>query len=364
MALLQPWRYARCIPHLQRSLKVVNKVRANVQPKKRLGSTLHAPCEDVPDFGDYSVVLPPEPFVFGVSHIKPRPVPPHITKPPYAGISRVAENEPDSYEGDGGLRSGKRERIALGGESEFRIREAAKLAKKVRMYAGSLVQVGVMTDTIDEAVHEFIIAHGAYPSPLHYSGFPRSCCTSVNNIMVHGIPDDRPLEDGDIINIDITVYLNGYHGDTSETFLVGDVDAKGRSLVAATTLALQAGISACGPGQPFKHIGKAIHGAIHEPDIAMTDEDIPFSISPQFNGHGIGTDFHKPPWILHDVNDEPGVMVPGDCFTIEPCIVQGTNPIGWMFPDGWTTSTENCARSAQAEHMVLITESGADVLTE
>ena len=141
MALLQPWRYARCIPHLQRSLKVINKVRANVQPKKRLGSTLHAPCEDVPDFGDYSVVLPPEPFVFGVSHIKPRPVPPHIPKPPYAGISRVAENEPDSYEGDGGLRSGKRERIALGGESEFRIREAAKLAKKVRVYAGSLVQV-------------------------------------------------------------------------------------------------------------------------------------------------------------------------------------------------------------------------------
>jgi methionyl aminopeptidase len=143
MALLQPWRYARCIPHVQRSLKVINKVRANIQPKKRPGSTLHAPCEDVPDFGDYSVILPPEPFVFGVSHFKPRPVPPHIPKPPYADFSKIAENEADKYEGGGGLRGGKRERIALGGESEFRIREAAKLAKKVRVYAGSLAQVCV-----------------------------------------------------------------------------------------------------------------------------------------------------------------------------------------------------------------------------
>jgi len=182
--------------------------------------------------------------------------------------------------------------------------------------------------------------------------------------MVHGIPDDRRLEDGDIINIDITVYLNGYHGDTSQTFLVGDVDAKGQSLVAATTHALHAGISACGPGLPFKQIGQAIHDATHKSRLTNIDEEIPFSISPQFTGHGIGTDFHKPPWIFHDVNDEPGVMVPGDCFTIEPCIVQGTQPRGWIFPDGWTTSTENCARSAQAEHMILITESGADVLTE
>lgn len=131
------------MPHLQRSLKVINKVRANIQPKKRLGSTLHAPCEDVSDFGHYSVILPPEPFIFGVSHFKPRLVPPHIPKPPYADISTIAENEADKYEGGGGLRGGKRERIALGGESEFRIREAAKLAKKVRVYAASLAQVCV-----------------------------------------------------------------------------------------------------------------------------------------------------------------------------------------------------------------------------
>jgi len=199
---------------------------------------------------------------------------------------------------------------------------------------------------------------------LLYCGFPRSCCTSVNNIITHGIPDNRPLENGDIINIDITVYLNGYHGDTSETFLVGDVDAKGRALVGMSLLALHAGISACGPGNPFKLIGQAIHDAVHQLPIDSPEEENSYSICSQFAGHGIGTDFHKPPWIVHDINEEPGVMLPGDCFTIEPCIVQGRSARGWIFPDGWTTSTENCARSAQAEHMVLITETGADVLTE
>ncbi|KAF8806238.1 methionyl aminopeptidase [Phlegmacium glaucopus] len=293
------------------------------------------------DFGSYDVILPAEPFIFGIHHIQPRVVPDHIVKPPYARSSSAPPTE----------NSGK---IKLGGEVELKLREAALLAKKVREFASNQVKVGVTTNVIDAAIHDFIISHSAYPSPLLYSGFPRSCCTSVNNIIAHGIPDDRPLEDGDIINVDVTVFLNGYHGDTSQTFLVGDVDEAGRELVQITNQALEQAIGACGPGKHFRDIGKTIHNLLR---------DTNYSVSSQFTGHGIGTVFHSKPWILHHLNDEPGTMEPGHCFTIEPAIIEGPNPKGWIFPDGWTASTENCARSAQAEHMVLITEAGAEVLT-
>ncbi|KAF9235584.1 methionine aminopeptidase [Melanogaster broomeanus] len=298
-------------------------------------------------FGTYSVILPEEPFVWGVSHIAPRSVPSGIPRPPYA---RPPDDEkPKPYEGDG--------RIQLRSEKEIKLRASAKLAREVREFAGTLVRVpGVMTNSIDATIHDFIIARGAYPSPLLYSGFPRSCCTSINNVVSHGIPDDRPLEDGDIINIDITVYLNGYHGDTSQTFLVGNVDQQGRDLVEMTNAALEVGINACGPGRPFKAIGQAIHEFIH---------DTSYSVCTAFAGHGIGRAFHRPPWIYHSLNEEPGVMLPGHCFTIEPCVVQGSNPRIWIFPDGWTASTEASIqdRDAQAEHMILITETGVDVVT-
>ncbi|KII94586.1 hypothetical protein PLICRDRAFT_33389 [Plicaturopsis crispa FD-325 SS-3] len=297
--------------------------------------------------GQYSVILPKEPFVWGCSHIKPRTVPASIARPPYAiNPSPAEETTREEYSGDG--------RIPLGGDDERRLRAAATLARTVREYARTLAKVGVTTDELDAKVHEYIVSRGAYPSPLLYSGFPRSCCTSVNNIIAHGIPDERPLENGDIVNVDVTVYLDGYHGDTSQTFLIGDVDEPGRVLVQTTQEAVEAAINICGPGRPFRDIGRTIYDIVHKRG---------FSISPQFTGHGIGTVFHRTPWILHDRNDEPEVMLPGHCFTIEPCVVQGSNPSGWIFPDGWTTSTENCARSAQMEHMVLITETGAEVLT-
>ncbi|KAF9058181.1 methionyl aminopeptidase [Panaeolus papilionaceus] len=309
-------------------------------------ATVNGEEESYEDFGQYSIILPEEPFQFGVSHIKPRTAPHNIVKPDY-----VLQPHPSQHNIT--IRSpGK---IKLNGEEEMRIRKAAKLAKKVREFAGSLVQVGVTTNEIDRKIHDFIIRHQAYPSPLLYSGFPRSCCTSINNIIAHGIPDDRPLEDGDIVNIDVTVYFDGFHGDTSQTFLVGNVDEPGRELVEITNMALEQAISICQPGRPFKDIAQAIQDLIGNKN---------YSVSPQFTGHGIGKVFHSPPWILHHPNDEPGVMQPGHSFTIEPAIIQGTNPRGWIFPDGWTASTENCARSAQAEHMVLITENGAEVLTK
>ncbi|EPQ58880.1 methionyl aminopeptidase [Gloeophyllum trabeum ATCC 11539] len=287
----------------------------------------------------------------------PHPVPQHIRRPPYVGKSQDQAEDGfngDPWEGDG--------LIKLGTEEERRMRRAASLAKDVLTYAGDLVKPGTTTAEIDSLIHQYIISHNAYPSPLLYSGFPKSCCTSVNNIIVHGIPDDRPLQPTDLVNIDITVYLDGYHGDTSRTFALSpsSLDAPGAHLLATTELALNAGIAACGPGRPFKDIGRAVHACVERESRAR---GMQMCISTQFTGHGIGTVFHRPPWILHHLNDEPGVMVPGHCFTIEPAIIQGTNPRGWIFPDGWTTSTENCARAAQAEHTVLITYDGVDVLT-
>ncbi|KAI5121187.1 hypothetical protein M0805_005988 [Coniferiporia weirii] len=307
---------------------------------------------EIDDYGNYEIILPAEPPVWGVSHIAVRDVPEHIERPPYA-LSGRAPSDPDSdryhgdpYHGDG--------RIELGSESERRLRRAGALAKRVLKKAGELAKVGVTTNEIDATLHDFIIGNGAYPSPLRYAGFPKSCCTSVNNVVVHGIPDDRKLADGDIVNIDITVFLEGFHGDTSQTFLIGDVDPIGRELVQAASEALDIGIRACGPGVPFKAVGAAIHSFAKSRNL---------SISEQFTGHGIGTVFHRPPWVLHHRNDEPGTMLPGHCFTIEPALIIGRDPRAWIFPDGWTASTMDGCRSAQAEHMVLVTEAGVDVIT-
>ncbi|KIM38727.1 hypothetical protein M413DRAFT_447677 [Hebeloma cylindrosporum] len=339
-------RLARLAPELRsRTANGTKLHRSTRHLCARRFSTREEEPETFEDFGDYSIIFPPDPVVWGVSHIKPRTVPSHIVRPPYAFPGGDAADPPSHQNSS---------KIKLGGEAEHKIREVALLAKKVREFAGTQVKIGTTTNTIDSAIHEFIIAHSAYPSPLNYQGFPRSCCTSINNIIAHGIPDERPLNDGDIVNIDVTLYLNGYHGDTSQTFLVGDVDAPGRDLVEITNHALERAIAVCGPGVPFKRIGNAIS------QVLMGKE---YVVSSQFTGHGIGKVFHCSPWILHHLNDEPGIMEPGHCFTIEPAIIQGSNPRGWIFPDGWAASTENCARSAQAEHMILITENGADVLT-
>ncbi|KAI0638630.1 methionine aminopeptidase [Trametes polyzona] len=339
----------RTRPNLRHVPALHRRMTSNSDPSH----DAEGPSEHDLRFGCYDVILPSEPFVWGTAHIIPRGVPPHIPRPPY--VSDGVNPGPDAEQTHDSAAESTARRLITDKEDLQKLRTAARLAADVLNFAGSLVQVGRTTDAIDAAVHELVLACGAYPSPLRYKGFPKACCTSVNNVITHGIPDDRPLQDGDIVNVDITVYLDGFHGDTSRTFLVGDVDEKGRELVSVTEAALEAGIAACGPGRPFKAIGRAIHDLLRGKD---------FCVSPQFSGHGIGREFHRQPWILHHLNDEPGEMVPGDCFTIEPAIIQGTEPHGWTFPDGWTVSTENCARAAQAEHMVLITDDGAEVLTK
>uniref|UniRef100_A0A803KSD7 Methionine aminopeptidase n=1 Tax=Chenopodium quinoa TaxID=63459 RepID=A0A803KSD7_CHEQI len=213
---------------------------------------------------------------------------------------------------------------------------------------------GVKTDEIDEAVHQMIIDNGGYPSPLGYGGFPKSVCTSVNECICHGIPDSRPLEDGDIINIDVTAYLNGYHGDTSATFFCGEVDDEAKNLVQVTKECLDKAIAICGPGVEYKKIGRTIH------DHA---DKYGYGVVRQFVGHGVGRVFHADPVVLHCRNNDGGRMILNQTFTIEPMLTMGSyNPIMW--DDNWTVVTEDGSLSAQFEHTILITKDGAEILTQ
>ncbi|KAK9136030.1 hypothetical protein Syun_015360 [Stephania yunnanensis] len=268
-----------------------------------------------------------------------RPVPDHILKPPY-----VKSRQPP------GIASGHEVHDEKGKEC---MRASGKLAAQVLKYAGTLVKPGIKTDDIDEAVHQMIIENGAYPSPLGYGGFPKSVCTSVNECICHGIPDSRALEDGDIINIDVTVYLNGYHGDTSATFFCGDVDEKAKKLVQVTEECLHKAISICALGVDYKKIGKTIH------DYA---DKYGYGVVKEFVGHGVGRVFHADPVILHHRNNDGGRMLLNQTFTIEPMLTMGSsNPVMW--DDNWTVVTADGSLSAQFEHTILITENGAEILT-
>uniref|UniRef100_A0A0D3FAT4 Peptidase M24 domain-containing protein n=1 Tax=Oryza barthii TaxID=65489 RepID=A0A0D3FAT4_9ORYZ len=291
-------------------------------------------------------------------------VPKHIQRPPYVN----ARQRP-------GLHNGPEIHDERGIEC---MRASGKLAAQVLKFAGTLVEPGITTDEIDKAVHQMIVDNGAYPSPLGYCGFPKSVCTSVNECICHGIPDSRPLEDGDIINIDVTVYLNrvflcisslylhkcqsmtmvagqlGYHGDTSATFLCGNVDDKAKKLVQVTRECLDKAISICAPGVEIKRIGRTIQ------DHA---DKFKFGVVRQFVGHGVGQVFHAEPVVLHFRNNEWGRMTLNQTFTIEPMLTVGSvNPVIWS--DDWTAVTEDGSLSAQFEHTILITEDGAEILTQ
>lgn len=238
-----------------------------------------------------------------------------------------------------------------------KMRKSGRCAREVLDIAGRLVKAGVTTDEIDAAVHAACVERGAYPSPLNYRNFPKSCCTSVNEVICHGIPDERPLEDGDIINIDITVYLDGYHGDCSEMFCVGGKDAideKGRKLLQTTYDCWIKSMELVKPGVNYNVIGKTIE------DYVKTEG---FSTVRSFCGHGIGSVFHTAPNIYHyTVNQDLQEMQAGHVYTIEPMICEGfADP--YMWPDDWTATTADGGRSAQFEHTLLVTEDGVEALT-
>jgi len=241
------------------------------------------------------------------------------------------------------------------------MRRAGQLAAEVLLFAGKLVQPGIHTDQIDAHVHEEIVRRGAYPSPLNYRGFPKSVCTSVNEVICHGIPDSRPLADGDIINIDITVYTDGVHGDTSVTFEVGDVDEHSQMLVRETRNAMYAGIQAVRPGAPVHAIGRAIerHAQAHQLGVVR-----------DFIGHGVGTEFHSSLQIPHYYDRRHATLLADAMtFTIEPMLTLGT-PEMYLWDDEWTAVTADQRRSAQFEHTLLCVAasqntagSGAEILT-
>ncbi|HZZ84704.1 MAG TPA: type I methionyl aminopeptidase [Anaeromyxobacteraceae bacterium] len=269
----------------------------------------------------------------------PLPVPPEIARPDYAVSGRPKRT------GGGDVKTP---------EELVRLRRACADAARVLQVAGAAVRPGITTDALDAVAHAEIVRLGCYPSPLNYGGFPKSICTSVNEVICHGIPDSRPLAEGDIVNLDITVFKDGMHGDCSATFLVGEVDAESKRLVRVAKECLDLGIAAVKPGLQIRVIGRAIeaHAIRHG-----------FGVVRAYCGHGIGASFHTQLQIPH--HDTPGaktVMVPGMTFTIEPMITAGTwEALVWR--DDWTAVTADGKRSAQFEHTVVVTEDGAEILT-
>ncbi|KAI9490924.1 peptidase M24, structural domain-containing protein [Zychaea mexicana] len=234
------------------------------------------------------------------------------------------------------------------------MRKVCKIAREVLDIGAAAIRPGITTDEIDRIVHEATIERGAYPSPLNYYNFPKSVCTSVNEVICHGIPDKRPLQDGDIVNIDVTCYLGGFHGDLNESYLVGNVDEKGQKLVKVARECLQKAIDAVKPGMKYRDFGKIIetHATANGLSVVRT-----------FCGHGINQLFHCAPNVPHYANNKAiGVCKPGHVFTIEPMINEGT----WkdvLWDDQWTATTADGKRSAQFEHTLLVTEDGVEILT-
>lgn len=240
-------------------------------------------------------------------------------------------------------------------ETIEKIRVAGRIAAQALQVVGEAVRPGVTTDELDRIGHEFIISHNAYPSCLGYMGFPKSLCTSINEVICHGIPDDRPLEDGDIVNVDITAYYDGVHGDTCAMFEVGNVDEESHLLIERTRNAMMRGIKAVRPGREINVIGRVIESYAHRFDYGVVRD---------FTGHGVGEAFHSglivPHYDAAPAHNE--VMEEGMVFTIEPMLNLGG--IEWeQWDDDWTVVTKDRGRSAQFEHTIVVTEDGAEILT-
>ncbi|KAI8475143.1 MAG: methionine aminopeptidase [Monoraphidium minutum] len=275
----------------------------------------------------------------------PRKVPDSIPRPDYA-VTGIPTSEVESRQ--------QRNVVCRSAEEIAGIRAACRAGRDALDAAARAVRPGVTTDEIDRVVHDALVEAGAYPSPLNYYNFPKSVCTSINEVICHGIPDQREMAAGDIVNVDVTAYIGGWHGDLNETFAVGEVDEASKQLIRVTHDSMMAAIAVCRPGVRFRDIGDVInrHVTSHGMSVVKT-----------YCGHGIGDLFHCAPNIPHYAHNKAvGVMKEGMVFTIEPMVNAGT----WrdtMWPDGWTAVTADGKRSAQFEHQIVITADGADILT-
>ena len=267
-----------------------------------------------------------------------RPVPANIPRPEYVGKKAPTLGEADVKDAD----------------TIARMRTAGQLAGRALEEVGRHVRPGVTTDYLDQVGHEFLVAHGAYPSTLGYRGYPKSLCTSLNEVICHGIPDDTVVGDGDIVNIDITAFIDGVHGDTNATFLAGDVDEESRLLVERTHESMMRGIRAVKPGRQLNAVGRVIESYAKR---------FGYGVVRDFTGHGIGTTFHSGLVVPHYDDPSTDVMMEvGMTFTIEPMLTLGVISYD-IWSDGWTAVTRDHKRTAQFEHTILVTEDGHEILT-
>uniref|UniRef100_A0A7E4UVS7 Methionine aminopeptidase n=1 Tax=Panagrellus redivivus TaxID=6233 RepID=A0A7E4UVS7_PANRE len=278
-----------------------------------------------------------------------RTVPDHIRRPDYADHPSGVSLSERAAKAAGTI-------LVLNDEEIEGMRVAGRIGREVLDEVGKAIAVGVTTEELDRVCHEACIERECYPSPLGYYNFPKSCCTSVNEIVCHGIPDARPLENGDLCNVDVTIYKNGYHGDLNETFFVGDkVSPENRKLVQVTYECLMQAIAMVKPGLKYRELGATIqkHATANG-----------LSVVKSFCGHGINKTFHTNPNVPHYLgNRAMGVMKAGHTFTIEPMINIGSHETT-MWPDDWTAATKDGKPSAQFEHTLLVTDNGCDILTE
>lgn len=267
-----------------------------------------------------------------------RQVPRHIPYPEYVGKAEPTLSGIDVYDE----------------EAIDRIRESGRIAAAAIDAVGDAIRPGVTTDELDRIGHEFLIANDAYPSTLGYRGFPKSLCSSINEVVCHGIPDDTVLLDGDIVNIDITAFTNGMHGDTNRTFLVGEVEPDVVALVERTQEALRRGIKAAAVGRQVNVIGRAIESYAKR---------FGYGVVRDFTGHGVGEAFHSGLVIPHyDTPNFTDVIEPGMVFTIEPMLTLGSTE--WdLWDDDWTVTTKDKSMTAQFEHTIVVREDGPEILT-
>ena len=236
----------------------------------------------------------------------------------------------------------------------FHMRNAGKLAAKCLDFITDFIKPGISTEEINKICHEFQIENNAVPAPLNYKGFPKSVCTSINHVVCHGIPSEKKLKEGDIVNVDVTPILNGWHGDSSRMFYVGEVKLKAKKLVEITYEAMMRGIEVVKPGNTTGDIGYTIQSFVERKN---------YSVVRDFCGHGLGKVFHDKPSILHF--GEPGtgdILEPGMFFTIEPMINIGGFKVK-ILDDGWTAVSSDKSLSAQFEHTVGVTENGYEIFT-
>ena len=271
---------------------------------------------------------------------KPLAVPSSIARPEYVGKAAPAEWT--------GGHTKTAEQVEL-------IRAAGKIAANAIALVGQNAKPGISTDELDVIAHEYIVSQGAYPSTLGYRGFPKSCCTSINEVICHGIPDNTLLQEGDILNVDITAFKDGFHGDSNWTFLIGEVSSEVADLVSRTKESLDRAIAVCLPGRPINVIGRTIESYAKR---------FNYGVVRDFTGHGIGEAFHSGLVIPHfdAAPSYSNTMEVGMVFTIEPMLTLGTHE--WdLWSDNWTVTTKDKSITAQFEHTLVVTESGAEILT-